>query len=171
MFASLIGSESDKYPLVWAACSFGTLASSLDFSQTRDILDSMVFMSSWSGWEIIGIIAWIPELSTLELLAARDESMASTITWWEESTLNWESWEGVLVEGSAEICMCWEVSLLTEKRFCSVPFPLLVSLCLKDYMYYQKMIGWCCPLACRLDVGELFLLDLVQISSDSMGRH
>lgn len=118
--ASLIGKESDKYPLVWAACSFGTLASSLDFSQTRNILDSILFMSSWSGREIIGIIAWIPKLSTLELLAAGDGSMASTITWWEESTLNRQSWEGVLVEGSAEICMCWEVSLLTEKRFCSV---------------------------------------------------
>lgn len=36
---------------------------------------------------------------------------------------------------------------------------------LEDYMYSQKMIGWSCPLACRLDVGELFLLDLVKIFS------
>lgn len=103
-------------------------------------------MSSWSGREIIGIIAWIPKLSTLELLAAGDGSMASTITWWEESTLNRQSWEGVLVEGSAEICMCWEVSLLTEKDSAPSDCP---QYCLEDSMYYQKMIGWCCPLAFR----------------------
>lgn len=104
-------------------------------------------------------IAWILELSTLELLAAKDESMASTITWWEESTLNWESWEAVLVEGSAEICMCWEVFLLfiKRKRFCSV---WLSAVFLEDYMYSRKMIGRSCPLACRLDVGSFSSLTL-----------
>lgn len=36
---------------------------------------------------------------------------------------------------------------------------------LEDYMYSRKMIGRSCPLACRLDVGELFLVDLVKIFS------
>ena len=52
------------------------------------------------------------------------------------------------------------INIKKEKRFCSD-----LRFFFEDYMYYQRMIGWCCPLACRLDVGELFLLDLVQIYS------
>lgn len=36
----------------------------------------------------------------------------------------------------------------------------LRSILLEDYMYYQKMIGWCCLLACILYVGELFLVQI-----------
>lgn len=36
---------------------------------------------------------------------------------------------------------------------------------LEDSMYSRKMIGRSCPLACRLDVRELFLVDLVKIFS------
>jgi hypothetical protein len=52
--------------------------------------------------------------------------------------------------------------LLKEKDYAPSDCPQSF---LEDYMYSQKMIGWSCPLACRLDVGELFLLDLVKIFS------
>lgn len=118
VFASLIGSESEKSPLVWAACSFGTLASSIFGFQSNkgyirlDLVYEFMIRLRDNRHNSLNT-------RILKIGIVSSQRWVNGIYYYLMRRIN-QSWEAVLVEGSAEICMCWEVSLLKEKGFCHI---------------------------------------------------